>query len=103
MTINLEKDLYPGNTLELWEIRKGKYVYTSDVELLEKSECRGDVTFLHRQSLYAYQCWVVKYPDGFTTKRKVYFRVSDGGTVPEEFIRRYTYNLYPYGDLGEEE
>lgn len=93
MTLNVKEDLIEGNKVELWGVRDDTYSYLYDVSLINRTTCREELTFIHNESLYAFECWIVTLPDGFKTSRKVYYRVSDDGEVPEELIKNYTYNL----------
>lgn len=88
MVRNLEKDLYVGAKVHCDVGSK----YDGIVEILEILE--ENVTFITNGVLCSsYKC-LVKYEDGFTTKRTIKYIVdTEGDKVPEKYIDRYTYNL----------
>ena len=93
MTINLEEDLVEGSIVEQWLATNSTYKYFGKVELLKEIDC-DKRTFIYEGSLYGFKCWKVRDVDSsFTTKRKIYFRISDTIDIPERFIDEYTYNL----------
>lgn len=110
MTVNLDIDIKPGNVVENWREKGHKYLYEGTCLLIEKRVCRdGPYTFIYRQAVYGYECWLVEMSDGFRTVKRVYFRICEHeDDLPQEYTDQFTYNLeYPvnedlsddYGDM----
>lgn len=106
MIINLQRHLEVGETVKMYKYdhKKEEYKYESDALLLEEVKNRYRSTFIYKGSVYCYKWFKVKYEDGFTTIRKVYYLVSDTTTkIPEDHMDLYTYNLeHPVSDIEED-